>query len=102
MWTESWASVDEVGVARNSTHRSNQTAACNIKQLSVLTGPPQVAKDNGAKRALIPIENRWNFLDVSAAVMERVDAILCGDPETTAMKAGLRRMNLAWRVPEVR
>ena len=36
----------------------------NIKPLRSLTEPLQVAKDNGAKRALIPIENKRNFLDV--------------------------------------
>jgi ATP-dependent Lon protease len=37
----------------------------NIKPLRSLTEPLQVARDNGAKRALIPIENKRNFLDVS-------------------------------------
>ena len=41
--------------------------------------------DNGAKRALIPIENK-GFLDVPADIMERVDPIFCGDPKTAAMK----------------
>ena len=36
----------------------------NIKPLRSLAEPLQVAKDNGAKRALIPIENKRNFLDV--------------------------------------
>lgn len=31
--------------------------------------------DNGACRALIPIENMRHFLDVSADIMERVDPI---------------------------
>ena len=34
-----------------------------------------VAKDNGAKRALIPIENKRNFLDVPGDVVEHVDPI---------------------------
>jgi len=58
----------------------------NIKPLRSLTEPLQVAKDNGAKRALIPIENKWNFLDVSADIMEQVDPIFFGDPKTAAMK----------------
>jgi hypothetical protein len=32
--------------------------------------------DNGAKPALIPIENKRNFLDVPADIMEHVDPIL--------------------------
>jgi ATP-dependent Lon protease len=58
----------------------------NIKPLRSLTEPLQVAKDNGAKRALIPIENKRSFLDVSADIMEYVDPIFYGDPKTAAMK----------------
>jgi ATP-dependent Lon protease len=58
----------------------------NIKPLRSLTEALQVAKDNGAKRALIPIENKRNFLDVSADIMEQVDPVFYGDPKTAAMK----------------
>jgi ATP-dependent Lon protease len=58
----------------------------NIKPLRSLTEPLQMAKDNGAKRALIPIENKRNFLDVSADIMEHVDPVFYGDPKTAAMK----------------
>ena len=58
----------------------------NIKPLRSLTEPLQVAKDNGAKRALIPIENKRNFLDVSADIMEHVDPVFYGDPKVAAMK----------------
>ena len=58
----------------------------NIKPLRSLTEPLQVAKDNGAKRALIPIENKRNFLDVSADIMEHVDPVFYGDPKTAALK----------------
>jgi ATP-dependent Lon protease len=58
----------------------------NIKPLRSLTEPLQIAKDNGAKRALIPIENKRSFLDVSADIMEHVDPIFYGDPKTAAMK----------------
>ena len=58
----------------------------NIKPLRSLIEPLQVAKDNGAKRALIPIENKRNFLDVSADIVEQVDPIFYGDPKTAAMK----------------
>jgi ATP-dependent Lon protease len=59
----------------------------NIKPVRSLTEPLQVARDNGAKRALIPIENKRNFLDVSADIMEHVDPIFYGDPRTAALKA---------------
>lgn len=58
----------------------------NIKPLRSLTEPLQVAMDNGAKRALVPIENKRNFLDVSADIVEHVDPIFFGDAKTAAMK----------------
>ena len=58
----------------------------NIKPLRSLTEPLQVAKDNGARRALIPIENKRSFLDVSADILEHVDPIFFGDPKTAALK----------------
>lgn len=57
-----------------------------IKPLRSLVEPLRIAMDNGAKRALIPIENKRNFLDVSADIMEHVDPIFFGDPKTAAMK----------------
>jgi ATP-dependent Lon protease len=58
----------------------------NIKPMRSLTEPLQVANDNGARRALIPIENKRNFLDVPADIVEHVDPIFYGDPKTAAMK----------------
>jgi ATP-dependent Lon protease len=58
----------------------------NIKPARSLNEPLRVAMDNGAKRALIPIENKRNFLDVAADVMEQVDPIFYGDPKTAAQK----------------
>lgn len=58
----------------------------NIKPMRSLVEPLRVAMDNGAKRALVPIENKRNFLDVSADIMEHVDPIFYGDPRTAAMK----------------
>lgn len=59
----------------------------NIKRVRSLVEPLQVAKDNGAKRALIPIENKRNFLDVDADIMEHVDPVFYGEPRAAAMKA---------------
>jgi ATP-dependent Lon protease len=42
--------------------------------------------ENGARRALIPIKNKWHFLDVSADIVERVDPVFYGDPLTAAVK----------------
>ena len=59
----------------------------NLKAVRSLVEPLQIAMDNGARRALIPIENKRHFLDVPADIMERVDPIFYGDPLTAAMKA---------------
>ena len=59
----------------------------NIKSLRSLAEPLQVGMDNGARRALIPLENKRNFLDVSGDIIERVDPIFFSDPITAAMKA---------------
>ena len=59
----------------------------NIKPVRTLTEPLQVAVDNGAKRALIPIENNRQFLDVNPDVLEQVDPIFYGDLSQAAFKA---------------
>jgi len=59
----------------------------NIKPMRSLAEPLQIAKDNGAKRALVPIENKRSFLDVSAEIVEQVDPVFYSDPKTAAMKA---------------
>jgi ATP-dependent Lon protease len=38
-------------------------------------------------RALVPLENKRNFLEVSGDIVERVDPIFFSDPMTAAMKA---------------
>ncbi len=58
----------------------------NIKPLRSLTEPLQIAMDNGARRALVPIENKRSFLEVSADIVEQVDPVFFGDPKTAAQK----------------
>lgn len=59
----------------------------NIKAVRTLAEPLQVSMDNGARRALVPLENKRNFLEVSGDIVERVDPIFFSDPMTAAMKA---------------
>lgn len=47
----------------------------------------QIVMDNGARRVLLPTENKRQFLDVSGDVVERVDPIFYSDPLTGAVKA---------------
>jgi len=59
----------------------------NIKSLSSLAKPFQVGMDNGARRSLVPLDNKRNFLEVSGDIVERVDPIFFSDLMTAAMKA---------------
>ena len=59
----------------------------NIKSMRSLVEPLQIAMENGARRALIPLENKRNFLEVSGDIVERVDPIFYSDPMTAAMKS---------------
>ena len=59
----------------------------NIKAVHSLVEPLQNAMENGARKALIPLENKRNFLEVSGDIVERVDPIFFSDPMTAAMKA---------------
>jgi ATP-dependent Lon protease len=42
----------------------------NIKAVRSLAEPLQVGMDNGARRALIPLENKRHFLEVSGDIVE--------------------------------
>ncbi len=59
----------------------------NIKAVRSLPEPLQVAMDNGARRALVPLENKRGFLEVAGDIVERVDPVFFSDPLTAAIKA---------------
>ncbi len=59
----------------------------NIKSVHSLAEPLQVGMDSGARRALIPLENKRHFLEVSGDIVEHVDPVFFSDPMTAAMKA---------------
>jgi ATP-dependent Lon protease len=59
----------------------------HIKPARSIAEPLQIGMENGAKRALIPLENKRHFLEVSGDVLEKVDPIFYSDPLTAAMKA---------------
>lgn len=59
----------------------------NILPVRSLAEPLQVAMDNGAKRALVPVENKRSFLEVAGDVVERVDPVFYGEPLAAALKA---------------
>nr|HID13386.1 ATP-dependent Lon protease [Anaerolineae bacterium] len=64
----------------------DMTIQGNVVPVRSLTEPLQVAMDNGARRVLVPIGNKRQFLEVPADVIEKVDPIFYGDPLTAALK----------------
>lgn len=59
----------------------------NIKALGGLAEALQTSMDNGARRALIPIESKRNLLEVSGDVVAQVDPVFYADPWAAAQKA---------------
>jgi ATP-dependent Lon protease len=63
------------------------TIGGNLWAVRSLTEPLRTIMDNGGRRALIPLENKRNFLEVSADIVEQVDPVFYSDPMTAALKA---------------
>lgn len=59
----------------------------NLVPARMLSETLQSIMDNGAKRVLLPVENKRHFLEVSGEVIEKVDPIFYSDPLTAAIKA---------------
>jgi ATP-dependent Lon protease len=59
----------------------------HIKAVPTLAEPLQIAMENGARRALVPLENKRNFLEVSGEIVERVDPAFYSDPQAACAKA---------------
>jgi ATP-dependent Lon protease len=59
----------------------------NILPVRSLVEPLQIIMDNGAKRVLIPVSNRRQYLEVPPDVIESVDPIFYSEPLAAALKA---------------
>jgi ATP-dependent Lon protease len=59
----------------------------NIMPVRSLIEPLQMIVDNGAKKVLVPVSNKRQFLEVPGDLLERVDPIFYSDPLTAALKA---------------
>lgn len=63
----------------------------NILPLHSVVEPLQAVMDNGAKRVLVPVENKRHLLEVPGDILGAVDPVFYADPLTAAVKAcGLR------------
>lgn len=65
----------------------DMTIQGNVKACRSLLEPLQLAMENGARRVLLPTENRRHFLEVPADTVEKVDPIFYADPQIAAAKA---------------
>ena len=59
----------------------------NIKPVYSLAEPLQLAMENGVRRALIPLENKRNFLEVAGDIIEKVDPVFYSEPMAACSKA---------------
>ena len=57
----------------------------DVSSTRSLTEALQAAMDNGARRVLLPVESKRQFLDVPGDVIERVDPVFYADPLTAAV-----------------
>ena len=65
----------------------DMTIQGNIKPLANVQEPLQIGMDNGAVRACIPIENKRQYLEVPADIVEKVDAIFYSEPMVAVQKS---------------
>lgn len=58
----------------------------NIKGPASITEPLQIALENGAIRALVPVSNKSQFAGLSEDVIERLDVVFYGDVDRAVLK----------------
>ena len=59
----------------------------NVLPVRSLVELLQVIMDNGAKRVLVPLSNRRQFMEVPPDIIERVDPVFYSEPVAAALKA---------------
>lgn len=59
----------------------------NILPIRSMIEPLQVILDNGAKKVLVPVSNKRQYLEVPGDLMERIDPIFYSEPLAAALKA---------------
>ena len=59
----------------------------NVKGVRTLTEACQLAMENGARKVLVPVENRRQLLELSGDVAERLDPVFFSDPAVAVQKA---------------
>jgi len=59
----------------------------NIRGLTSILEPLQVAVDNGASRALVPISNKTQFAALPEDVVEKLELVFYGEPDRALQRA---------------
>jgi ATP-dependent Lon protease len=62
------------------------TVQGNIKGVNSIMEPLQVALENGASRAIVPLANKTQFVGLPEEVVEKMDIVFYGDPERAVSK----------------
>lgn len=62
------------------------TVQGNIKPVTSIMEPLQVALENGAIRALVPLANKSQFVGLPEEVVEKLDIVFYGDPDRAVSK----------------
>jgi len=63
------------------------TVQGNIKGAQSVMEPLQIAMENGALRALLPLANKNQVAGLPEEVVERLDVVFYGDPDRAVSKA---------------
>jgi ATP-dependent Lon protease len=58
-----------------------------LQPLGSLTERLQLAMDNGARRVLLPLENKRDFLDIPGDVLDKLQIIFYSEPLNAAFRA---------------
>ena len=59
----------------------------NLSKVTMLTEHLQIAMDNGAKRVLLPAENKRDFIDIPSDILDKVQISFYSDPISAAYRA---------------
>lgn len=69
------------------TTPSRSSLRGGLQPVGSLTERLQLAMDNGARRVLLPLENKRDFLDVPGDVLDKLQIIFYSDPSNAAFRA---------------
>ncbi len=58
-----------------------------LLKVGLLTDRLQLAMDNGAKRVLLPADNKRDFVDIPSDVLDKLQIIFYSDPVNAAFRA---------------